>query len=413
MKHEDLNDDCSECDETEKEAIELLKSQQKQIMILKKSNTKLTEEIKSLKSKVKFFEDGHQDSEKFKAQYEALVEEKEHLRSQLYEKEKMTEELQREFYEISSKFKDLSERLLTQEDSSEKVSQLVELVKQYSRELTESTEKNKVYEKELKSLNSEMNNLMQKEQKRSIERNKLEAEVKEEISTANKDIGLLCQWIDSYLGVYFEPTVEIPDIPNFFNKRLNFTLLKEKIFESRKRIYEQQYKYEQNIVNLKNQQFDFLTKIEKLNKNLSSTQNENMNLKAQIDSMMMKIDDLNNRLNLEKIDSCNTTKNILSFLAKLNNRIIKLRPQDPKILEINENEKITDFIYDNFENNFNYLLDYCIDLETKNEITREREKNLITKDELNTVKDFYQSQIESLESEIRNFKTQRTYSSIS
>ena len=103
MKNEDLNFEASsnidneDDDETEKEAIELLKTQHEQIQQLKSQNENKDKMIKMMKNqivtlsdKVKYYESAYEDCERMKAQYDSLIQEKEHLRSQLYEKEQLT-----------------------------------------------------------------------------------------------------------------------------------------------------------------------------------------------------------------------------------------------------------------------------------------------------------------------------------
>ena len=141
MNKDDLNSDLEESnnyfeeepDETER------KSQHEQIKNLKgllenKDNmiNVYKEKTNALPEKLKYFQDNFESTEKMKNQFNSLLEEKEHSRSALYQKEKLTEELQNEFNDINNKFKLLNDQILHQEDSNSKVSQLVELVKQYS-----------------------------------------------------------------------------------------------------------------------------------------------------------------------------------------------------------------------------------------------------------------------------------------
>ena len=428
MKNEDLNFEASsnidneDDDETEKEAIELLKTQHEQIQQLKSQNENKDKMIKMMKNqivtlsdKVKYYESAYEDCERMKAQYDSLIQEKEHLRSQLYEKEQLTTELQNEFNEITAKFQILNEKISSQEDSSSKVAQLVELVRQYSKELTEATQKNKMYEQEISKLNSELSGLMKKEQKIEIEKNALEKDIKEEIDSVNKDMSLLCQWIDNYLGVYFDPKVEIPEIPLFYTKTFNFDTLREKILKSRSRIYEQQAKNENSIQLLHNEQIDLISKIDKLNKTIASLKSINLQLQDELNKVNITHEELNQKINKAQIDLCNNASSFNKFLAKLNKKIIKLKQNDPKYISIKEelNSYDNTNIYDTqniFENNLICLLDYIIEIENKNEILNEQSKSSITKEELNTVKGFYQSRIDSLENEVKkNFDMMNVY----
>jgi predicted nucleic acid-binding Zn-ribbon protein len=232
-----------------------------------------------LNEKVKYFEDNFNNCEQIKAQYDSLVQDKEHLRCKLYEKEKLTTELQNEFNEISKGFQNLNTKFLSQEDASSKVNQLVELVRQYSKELNEATHKNKLYENELMKINREYSELCKKVQKMEIENKHNENELTSNIDGINKNINLLCQWIENYLGVYFNEKIEIPDIPQFYNKTLNFETLREIIFKTRFKIYQQQNIYEQQIQKLHNEQFDLIDKIDKLNKQIVHIKTENSKLR--------------------------------------------------------------------------------------------------------------------------------------
>ena len=290
MKNTDLDLAASQlscdADSTEQEAIDLLKSQYEQIQQLKYQNETKDKTIKTLKNqvkmlneKVKYFEDNFNNCEQIKAQYDSLIQDKEHLRCKLYEKEKLTTELQNEFNEISKGFQNLNTKFLSQEDASSKVNQLVELVRQYSKELNEATHKNKLYENELMKINREYSDLCKRVQKMEIENKHNENELTSNIDGINKNINLLCQWIENYLGVYFNEKIEIPDIPQFYNKTLNFETLREIIFKTRFKIYQQQNIYEQQIQKLHNEQFDLIDKIDKLNKQIVYIKTENSKLR--------------------------------------------------------------------------------------------------------------------------------------
>ena len=109
-------------------------------------------------------------------------------------------------------------------------------------------------------------------------------------------------------------------------------------------------------------------------------------------------EEINNKMNKAQIDICNKAQTFIAFLSKLNKKMIKLNPTNSKFVHINEDINNLD-TQNIFENNFLNLLDYVIDLEAKNENLNENAKNSITKSELETVKGFYQSRIDSLENE--------------
>ena len=59
---------------------------------------------KKLTEKLKYYEDDYKNIEKIKSNYDALINEKEHLRAALFEKEKLTAELQKEFLNLNLVF---------------------------------------------------------------------------------------------------------------------------------------------------------------------------------------------------------------------------------------------------------------------------------------------------------------------
>ena len=128
-------------------------------------------------------------------------------------------------------------------------------------------------------INREYSELCKKVQKMEIENKHNENELTSNIDGINKNINLLCQWIENYLGVYFNEKIEIPDIPQFYNKTLNFETLREIIFKTRFKIYQQQNIYEQQIQKLHNEQFDLIDKIDKLNKQIVHIKTENSKLR--------------------------------------------------------------------------------------------------------------------------------------
>ena len=426
MNKDDLNPDFDESnnyfdeeiDETEREAIELLKSQHEQIKNLKgllenKDNmiNVYKEKTTALAEKLKYFQDNFESAEKMKNQFNKLIEEKEHLRSALYQKEKLTEELQNEFNEINNKFKLLNEQILNQEDSNSKVSQLVELVKQYSKELTELTQKNKLYENELNNLNRQMSEIMKENQTLNSSKKNFDIEFSDFCINTNKNISLLCQWIDNYLGIYYDKKIEIPDIPilSNFNNKINFDSLRQKIYSIRNKIYEQQLNSENIIQKFKQDQIDLLTKIEKLNKEISLLKNQNLEMKEGMTKFNISYEQLNDKLNQKQVDFCTKNKDIISYFYKLNNRILKLKQDNPKYKSLKENIDI-ETSKNTFEDNINCLIEELIECENKLEYLKASQNNLISKDELNTVKQFYQSRIETLENELKkHFDTIQLY----
>ena len=127
------------------------------------------------------------------------------------------------------------------------------------------------------------------------------------ISQINVDIQLLCEWMNNYIGTYFDSNVEIPDIPLFtpplssenistFN-RFNFNLLRKTISDLRNNIYIKQSKYENIIQQDKKETIELLNKIEYQNKNIDSLNKEIISLKEDIVKKKIEIEEMNNKNN--------------------------------------------------------------------------------------------------------------------
>ena len=118
---------------------------------------------------------------------------------------------------------------------------------------------------------------------------------------------------------------------------------------------------------------------------------------------------LNDKLNQKQVDFCTKNKDIISYFYKLNNRILKLKQDNPKYKSLKENIDI-ETSKNTFEDNINCLIEELIECENKLEYLKASQNNLISKDELNTVKQFYQSRIETLENELKkHFDTIQLY----
>ena len=80
-------------------------------------------------------------------------------------------------------------------------------------------------------------------------------------------------------------------------EKFNFEKLRKEIYESRKKIWERQIGMEETIENLKKEQIDFIDKINKLNKDISRINNENISLKEELNKRNINLDILQNQLN--------------------------------------------------------------------------------------------------------------------
>lgn len=358
----------SEEDETEREAIELLQTQYNQIQHLKKQNENKTktinimkEQIKKLTEKLREYEIDYKNLRTVKGDYDALRNEKESLRAALYEKERLTEELQKEFFEINKKFSEMSNKINSQEDNSSKVKQLVDLVKEYSKEVNQLNVKNKMYEKELNKLNDDLYNTMNQLQQLQSENKKIIDETNDEINNANKNLELYATWIDSYLGVFFDSKIDIPELPNFLNKKIIFTSLKQSLINARQKIADSQNNYENQIKNLHNQQFENFNKIERLCKQTQVLKEDNICLQNNYSKIVNTNENSKSFLINNDIKFKSFKQYTINLITTLNNAIYKTKPDLKNFHYIDDNSFDDDHFentFSNFEYNFKNLLSF-------------------------------------------------------
>ena len=310
------NEDNSEETDLEKEAALLLNKQYEQIKKLKEELTKKNREINDLNQIInnmnfKFAENNEnlQICNDLKSQIDLLNNEKRELNIELNNKEQLIYELKSDLNTLSKKFNDLNKNLnsLSNEDNNGKINQLVLLNKKNLKEIKSNEEKINIYEKEINKLNQTLKNEMRLKQKFEMLYNEKAKEEKKWISQVNQDIGLLCQWVNNYMGVYFDKNIEIPDVPSIsspvssenvlvYNK-FEFEKLRKEIYEARKRVWEKQIGYETNIENFKKEQIDFIDKINKLNRDITGLNNENLSLKEELNKRNINLDILQSQLN--------------------------------------------------------------------------------------------------------------------
>ena len=314
--NEEIEEDNSEETDLEREAAILLNKQYEQIKKLKEELNKKNNEIidlnqiiKEMNSKIQENEENFELCKKLKIQIEMLENEKNDLNIELNTKDQLIFELRSDLNTLSRKFSDLNNNLnsVPEFGSKEKMNQLMIINKRYSKDLKLKDEKIKLYEKEINKLNQNLKNEMRLKQKFEILYNEKIKEEKNWISQVNQDIGLLCQWVNNYMGVYFDKNIEIPDVPSIsapissenilvYNK-FDFEKLRKGIFEARKRVWDKQVSYEENIEKLKKEQIDFIDKINKLNRDINGLNKENLTLKEELNKRNINLDILQNQLN--------------------------------------------------------------------------------------------------------------------
>ena len=254
-------------------------------------------------------EENSQIINELKNEIDILNTEKNNLYMELNSKDQLIYELKTDLNTLSQKFNDLNQNLNSFSDieSNEKINNLISQNKKLSREIKSNEEKILSYEKEFNKLNKSLKNEMRQKQKLELLYTEKISEEKSWISQVNQDINLICQWVNNYLGAYFDKNIEIPDIPHISTPissegvltygKFNFEKLRKEIFDSRKKIWERQVGYDENVENLKKEQIDFIDKINKLNKDIARINNENIILREELNKRNINLDILQNQLN--------------------------------------------------------------------------------------------------------------------
>ena len=310
------NEEMEELEEdTEQEAVEFIQLQHQKIKKLKKELKIKDDIIKDYKEKLNKINLKNKDElenqilcNNLRQQIDIVTKEKEELKLELYSKDKLIKELKLDLNDLSKKFSKFNNNILSQsEEKNDKVNQLLQLLKEYSSQLKKNEEKIKIYENEFNKINQNLTNEMKEKQKLKLLYEDKINEEKNWISQINMDIQLLCEWMNNYMGIYFDKMVEIPDIPlftppvnsenvNTFN-RFKFNLLRQTIIDVRNKIYNKQSKYENIIQQDKKEQIDLLNKIESQNKNIASLNNDIIALKEEIVQKKVEIEEMNNKFN--------------------------------------------------------------------------------------------------------------------
>ena len=302
-------------EDTEREAVEFIQLQHQKIKKLQKELEEKNEIINDYKKKFSRLNFRNKDEKEnlllnknLRQQIEIINKEKEELKLELYSKEKIIKELKSDLNELSKKFNRYNSNISpSSETKDEKVNQLLQLIKEYSFQLKNNEEKIKIYENENIKLNQNLTQEMKEKQKlKLLYENKINDD-KNWIGQINQDIQLLCDWINNYLGTFFQENIEIQEIPKFtpyidseninnYNK-INLNLLRQTIIEARNKIYDKQNKYENTIKMDKKEQIELLCKIENQNKNISALNNDIISLKEELSKKKLEIEELNNKFN--------------------------------------------------------------------------------------------------------------------
>ena len=302
-------------EETEREAVEFIQLQHQKIKQLKKELEEKNGIINKYKEKFSRLNYKNKDEKEnlilnknLRQQIEILNKEKEELKLELYSKDKLIKELKSDLNELSKKFSKYNNNMISQtEEKSEKVKQLMQIIKENSSQMKSKEEKIKLYENEINQLNQNLTKEMKENQKIKILYENKITEDNNWINQINQDIKLICDWINNYLGAFFQENIEIQEVPKFtqyinsenlnnYNK-INLNLLRQTITETRNKIYDKQNKYENTIKMDKKEQIELLNKIEAQDKNISILNNEIICLKEELAKKKLEIDEMNNKFN--------------------------------------------------------------------------------------------------------------------
>ena len=302
-------------EDTEREAVEFIQLQHQKIKKLKKELEEKNEIINEYKEKYNKLNFRNKDEKEnmilnknLRQQIEILNKEKEELKLELYSKDKLIKELKSDLNELSKKFSKYNNNMISQnEEKSDKVNQLLQVIKEYSSQLKSYEDKIKIYEKENNKLNQDLTKEMKEKQKLKILFDNKVTEDNNWICQINQDIKLLSDWINNYLGTFFGENIEIQEAPKFtqyinsdninnYNK-INLNLLRQTITEARNKIYDKQNKYENKIKIDKKEQLELLYKIESQNKNITILNNDIISLKEELAKKKFEIEEMNNKFN--------------------------------------------------------------------------------------------------------------------
>ena len=315
---EESEENSDDENDLEREAAILLNKQYEHIKKLKEELNMKNNEIMDLNNiieKLNYQLQEGSDNNKIirdlKNEVAILNSEKNNFKLELSTKEKLIYELKTDLNTLSKKFNNLNQNLNSFSDieTNEKINNLISQNKKYLKEIKLNEEKIVSYESEINKLNKSLKNEMRQKQKMEILFTEKAKEENNWISQVNQDINLICQWINNYLGAYFDKNIEIPDVPHITTRissegvltyeKFNFEKLRKEIFEARKKIWERQVGYEETVENLKKEQIDFIDKINKLNKDIAKINNENISLKEELNKRNINLDELqsNNEIN--------------------------------------------------------------------------------------------------------------------
>jgi len=149
----------------------------------------------------------------------------------------------------------------------------------------------------------------------------LENDLNDIVTQINSEIKIIMQWIETYLGVYYEDNIDLPDLPYTISKsvksKFNLDQLKKIIYNSRKNLNEEFKKLSYSCKETSEDNFELVKKLERLNQENGNLKNEVLIKNDEIFNLTQDIDKLAEHNILLK-DSFNKNK------QEINERIDKI-----------------------------------------------------------------------------------------
>jgi len=107
----------------------------------------------------------------------------------------------------------------------------------------------------------------------------LENDLNDIVNQINAEIKIIIQWVETYLGVYYEDNIDLPDLPYTISKtvkkNINLDQLKKVIYNSRKNLNEEFKKLSVSCKESSEDNYEISKKHERLN-------HENIHLKNEL-----------------------------------------------------------------------------------------------------------------------------------
>ena len=229
----------------------------------------------------------------------------------------------------------------------------------------------------------------------------LENEIKEIIMGINVELKTINQWIDTYLGVYFDKNIEIPELPYTISKsiknKIKFESLKENLIKSQQKMNIELSRSESFIRELKAECSDYILNQEKLISDTTTLKNEILSKNEDIFILQQKNDSLNKEffyykeiIKNNKVEINDNSERFCKFLEIINSKLIsKFDNLKQNNLIINNfptlfyknnfTENIKDQISESLQNLFEVLDKFINDYD---DILRQLEEHKVLKQEI-------------------------------